>query len=55
MLRNTSKVPKMLEIGMNFKKKLPETIISTILTPKNKTETRLRIAMELLVDKYHLK
>ncbi|MCB0454705.1 MAG: hypothetical protein KDC62_04880 [Aequorivita sp.] len=55
MLRKTSKVPNILEIGMNFKKNSPEKIISKILTIKNTTETRLRITIELLEDKYHLK
>lgn len=55
MLRNTSKVPKIFKIGTNFMKKSSEKINSEILVTKNTIETKLRIFIDRLVDKYHLK
>jgi hypothetical protein len=41
--------------GIEPIKNPPENIISKTLTTKNIIEKRLRIFMELLEDKYHLK
>ncbi|MEH6763263.1 hypothetical protein [Aequorivita antarctica] len=55
MLKKTNNVPITLEMGINLIKKPSEKIISKMLTTNTMTETLLRMLIDLLADKYHLK
>ena len=55
MAKNTKRVPKIFWKGKTPLKKLPEKTISKILVAKKTTENLLRMVIDNLADKYHLK